>query len=249
MKGESYLEVCNGLPCNDNTTIKEEIEMNTKQNTSIIAANWISMSCNSWMRQDVRFGSYIPVTVLRLFSCWCMVVLTPPLKCCALTSDGAQFRDRVGLQSGAASNQMFSWHTPEMMQISNSTYLVRNCETSGLSRVSFEVATSSGVAVAECQVSVYTNSTEAENAVFDNLVFCLAIPIEAYSYSFRGIRKPSGDISVQKYLVPTNILDCSFECGTFGNVNVTVEVFTNNSAIAAETLSNAIKANGCIAYQ
>ena len=177
------------------------------------------------------------------------ILLSPFLTCPALTSNGALFRDYIGLQSCVLSNQVFSWHTPEGVLVSNSMYSVRNCETSALSRISFDLTTSSGVSIAECQVSVFSNSVEAENAVFDRLVFCVTIPIETYSCFYRGIRKLSGDISVQKYIVPTNILDCSLEYGTRGNINVMVDVFTNNSTVAAETLSEALKASGCKACQ
>lgn len=158
-----------------------------------------------------------------------------------MTADGIQFKNLAGLETGSPSSASFAWQTPETVTLSNATYFVRNCMTSGASRISFDLHSSSNEPVAYCRVSIFADPTDSENAMFDSLVFCITMPINAYAHCFRGVRNPSGDVSIWKYAVPTNIVDESFVFRTFGNINMMVNTYTNNTAITAETVSEVLK--------
>ena len=116
--------------------------------------------------------------------------------------------------------------------------------TSGVSRISFNLNSTANVPVASCQVSVFANSIDSENSLLDSMVFCVSVPIDAYANYFHGLRHSSGDVSIWRYAVPTNSMDGAFIFRTFGNITMKVETYTNNTSIAAEMFSDALKTNG-----
>lgn len=177
----------------------------------------------------------------RLIAIAVCIFCLSPLICCGLTADGAQFKNMIGLGTGASSETSFQWQTPEMLTFSNETYFVGNCVTSGLSRISFDLHTSSHSPVANCRVSIFETSMDSENALYDSLVFCVTLPIEIYVRSFCGIRHSSGDVSIWKHNGLTNHVDGACVFRTFGNINMRVNSYTNATSITAETFSEALK--------
>ena len=181
----------------------------------------------------------------RLIAIAVCIICQSPLICHGMTTDGALFKNMIGLASGISSETSFRWQTPETLTFSSETYFVRNCVTSGLSRISFDLQTSSHSSVADCRVSIFETSVDSENAIFDSLVFCVSLPIDTYVRSFYGIRHSSGDVSIWKRTGLSNNVDGACVFRTFGNINMRVNSHTNATPITAEAFSEALKAD-CI---